>query len=157
MLKPFHLGTALVTLISSSIASSLLVLPLFSIQRIERGDRNATSVIEAQTNPLVEGDNLDDAEKLLGITFLGAGAAGIIWGVSRKNQQSFPNSNRLDKALSIDRASPQLRQKLLRLMHNDRAGANRLLTGAKLNNPNRSVNWIAEKVIYDLERDRGRI
>ncbi|MCU0532438.1 MAG: hypothetical protein MUD14_00810 [Hydrococcus sp. Prado102] len=153
MLKPFRLRTALATLVSTSIASSLLFLPLLSTQRI---DRNATSVIEAQTNPLAD-NNIDEAEKLLGITLLGAGAAGIIWGVSRKNKQSLPNSSHLDNALSIDRASPQLRQKLLRLMHNDRAGANRLLTGAKLNNPNRSINWLAEKVIYDLERDRGRI
>jgi hypothetical protein len=93
----------------------------------------------------------------LGLTLLGAGAAGIIWGVNRKNKQSLPNSSSLGNSLSIDKASPQLRQKLLRLMHNDRAGANRLLTGAKLNHPSRSINWLAEKVIYDLERDRGRI
>jgi hypothetical protein len=154
MLKPFHLKTALATLVSTSIASSLLVLPLLSTGRI---DRNIPSVIEAQTNPFAENDSVDEAEKLLGLTLLGAGAAGIIWGFSKKNKQSLPNSSRLDNALSIDRASPQLRQKLLRLMHNDRAGANRLLTGAKLNNPNRSINWLAEKVIYDLERDRGRI
>lgn len=123
MLKSFHLGTALVTLISSSIASSLLVLTLLSPQRIEEvNPNNETSIIEAQTNPLVEGDNLDDAEKLLGITLLGAGAAGIIWGVNRKNKQSLPNSSYLDNNLLIDKTRPQLRQKLLRLMHNDRAG-----------------------------------
>lgn len=157
MLKSFRLRTALATLVSTSIASSLLVLPLLSTQRVERVERNVASVIEAQTNPFAEDDNIDEAEKLLGLTLLGAGAAGIIWGVNRKNKQSLPHASRLDNALPIDKASPQLQQKLLRLMHNDRAGANRLLTGAKLNNPNRSVNWLAEKVIYDLERDRGRI
>lgn len=157
MLKPIQLKTALATLVSTSIASSLLFLPLLSTQRVEQNNRNVASVIEAQTNPFAEDDNIDEAEKLLGLTLLGAGAAGIIWGVNRKNKQSLPNSSRLENALSIDKANPQLRQKLLRLMHNDRAGANRLLTGAKLNNPNRSINWLAEKVIYDLERDRGRI
>jgi hypothetical protein len=157
MLKPIQLKTALATLVSTSIASSLFLLPLLSTQRVEQNNRNVASVIEAQTNPFAEKDSVDEAEKLLGLTLLGAGAAGIIWGVSRKNKQSLPNSNHLDNALSIDKANPQLRQKLLRLMHNDRAGANRLLTGAKLNNPNRSINWLAEKVIYDLERDRGRI
>ncbi|MEN9519191.1 MAG: hypothetical protein RLZZ381_1779, partial [Cyanobacteriota bacterium] len=55
--------------------------------------------------------------------------------------------------LLIDRLSPKLRKKLLQLIHN-RETANRLLTGTMLNHAGRSPNWLAEKVIYDLERDR---
>ena len=43
----------------------------------------------------------------------------------------------------------------MRLLHDDRETANRLLSQAKLKHPNKSVDWYADKVIYDLERDRG--
>ena len=57
-----------------------------------------------------------------------------------------------DKAL-IDRVSPRLRRKLLRLV-NDPKTVNRLLMGIQKNNSDRSPNWLAEKAIYDLQRGR---
>ena len=41
------------------------------------------------------------------------------------------------------------------LVHGDQDTANRLLSQAKLKNSNQSTDWCVEKVIYDLERDRG--
>lgn len=60
----------------------------------------------------------------------------------------FPRDNS-----TLDRVSPKLRRELLRLVH-DRATASRLLSGTLVSHPHRSANWIAEKVIYDLKRDR---
>ena len=51
-------------------------------------------------------------------------------------------------------ASRNLQIKLLRLLHNDRHTANRLIALAKARNPDKSIDWWVEKVIFDLERDR---
>ncbi|PPS43601.1 hypothetical protein B1A85_12130 [Chroococcidiopsis sp. TS-821] len=56
---------------------------------------------------------------------------------------------------SFDKASPKLQKRLMTLLHNDQAAANRLITNIKLNHPHQSTNWAIEKAIYDLERDRG--
>lgn len=58
--------------------------------------------------------------------------------------------------LRFDQASRELQDKLMRLVQGDDKLAVRLLSQVKINNPGRSVNWYVEKVIYDLERDRGR-
>jgi len=42
----------------------------------------------------------------------------------------------------------------MRLLHDDR-DANRLISQVKMKKSNKSSNWYVEKVIYDLERDRG--
>lgn len=52
-------------------------------------------------------------------------------------------------------ASRNLQIKLLRLLNNDRHTANRLIALAKARNPDKSTDWWVEKVIFDLERDRG--
>jgi uncharacterized protein HemY len=54
------------------------------------------------------------------------------------------------------RASHHLKTKLLKLMHGDRQGAERLIQQAKLKYGGKSENWYFEKVIFDLERDRWR-
>ncbi len=58
-------------------------------------------------------------------------------------------------AIGIDQVSRKHRAKLITLLHEDRSAANRLLTQAKLKYPNKQTDWYAEKVIYDLVRDRG--
>lgn len=64
------------------------------------------------------------------------------------------------KVTSVDQnnqpqASRNLQIKLLRLLNNDRHTANRLIALAKARNPDKSTDWWVEKVIFDLERDRG--
>lgn len=58
---------------------------------------------------------------------------------------------------SLDQVSRPLRRKLLLLLHQDLGAANRLLMQASFKYPDKSAEWYAEKVIYDLQRDRGRI
>ncbi|MBD2035878.1 hypothetical protein H6F76_12705 [Leptolyngbya sp. FACHB-321] len=57
---------------------------------------------------------------------------------------------------TFTQASRSLQRKLLRLVHDDHALAERLFTQATLRYAGNSPNWYVEKVIYDLERDRGR-
>ena len=57
---------------------------------------------------------------------------------------------------TFTQASRSLQRKLLRLVHDDRALAERLFTQATLRYAGNSPNWYVEKVIYDLERDRGK-
>jgi uncharacterized protein HemY len=53
-------------------------------------------------------------------------------------------------------ASRHMQTKLLKLMHGDRKGAERLLQQARLKYGGKSEDWYCEKVIFDLERDRWR-
>lgn len=58
--------------------------------------------------------------------------------------------------VSIEQASQKLQKKLLLLLNGDRNTATRLMQLAKARNPQKSVDWCVEKVIFDLQRDRGR-
>lgn len=60
-----------------------------------------------------------------------------------------------EKEIRIEQVSQQLQNKVLLLLNGDRNTANRLLNLAKTRHPQNSVQWCAEKVIFDLERDRG--
>lgn len=99
---------------------------------------------------------------VLGLTALGIAAVGAALnakGSDSSKLSSIPHFNSKSTAspgtIHIEQASRHLRKKLLRLLHDDRDTANRLLSQAQRKNPNRSVDWYTDKVIYDLERDRG--
>ncbi|HEY9768102.1 MAG TPA: hypothetical protein V6C71_06275 [Coleofasciculaceae cyanobacterium] len=95
----------------------------------------------------------DDLNRIIGLTGLGVGTGFIAYRLYRAYQPAstnlpYGNTN----TLLLDRLSPKLRKTLLQLVHN-RETANRLLTGTMLSHADRSPNWLAEKVIYDLKRD----
>lgn len=99
---------------------------------------------------------------VLGLTALGIAAVGAALNAKGSNSSklsSIPHFNSKSTAspgtIRIDQASRHLQKKLLRLLHDDRDTANRLLSQAQRKNPHRSVDWYTDKVIYDLERDRG--
>jgi hypothetical protein len=72
--------------------------------------------------------------------------AGIPRGQTRgKGRQNTPN------------ASSSLERKLLSLVGGDQSLATRLLFNIRWKNPQKSRTWCYEKVIYDLQRDRGAI
>lgn len=52
--------------------------------------------------------------------------------------------------------SPRLYQQLLSLLHGDVDGLHRLCEAEARRHPQKDKQWILEKVIYDLERDRSR-
>lgn len=70
----------------------------------------------------------------------------------------FRSSTKSSRSSSKDfsQAKRSLQRQLLRLLHEDQATANRLFQQATLKYPGQTSNWYVEKVIYDLERDRGR-
>lgn len=72
------------------------------------------------------------------------------------HSSSKPSSQSKEKTIRLDQARRELQKKLLSLLHNDLNTASRLLSHVEMKNPGRSINWYVEKVIYDLERDRGR-
>lgn len=72
------------------------------------------------------------------------------------NRVKFRPSYVNDSEIRIEQVSRQLQHKLLLLLNGDRNTANRLLNLAKTRNPQKSVQWCAEKVIFDLQRDHGR-
>lgn len=127
-----------------------------------------TTVTDAKATALVadsSSNNQDVVEKLGGARVLLAmaavgGTVGVILSVRKANSlfksRTIPSFNTTEDLIGINQASRKLQKQVLRLLHDDQATANRLLSQVKIKNPNRSIDWCVEKVIYDLERDRGR-
>lgn len=95
----------------------------------------------------------DATQLAAGLAILGAGTAIVAYSAKQRGLQTEPPHHR---SAPVEKANPRLQQKLLRLLHNDRKTAHRLLTYVQQTHPDRSPNWVLEKVIYDLERDRNR-
>jgi hypothetical protein len=96
----------------------------------------------------------NNLNKIVGITGLAVGTGVIAYHLSKNNKPTLANfSHTNTDTLLLDRVSPKLRQQLLRLINNKQT-ANRLLTGTLSKYGDHSPNWLAEKVIYDLQRDR---
>ena len=150
--------------VTTLIATTLLSVSFLSVNPLQSNN----SSIEAFTSQSFDSDvsqiitqtnsgnpnNLGSLSRILTIGLVGAGAAGLIWRINKGNKSLNANINSSKYGSWIDQASPSLRKRLLKLLYNDRRTANRLIAGANVTNPGRSVNWLTEKVIYELERDR---
>ncbi len=88
----------------------------------------------------------------LGVGALQANKSTNKTGASYSRSQQYQQDYNI---ITIDQVNSKLRTQLLTLLHRDIQGINRLLNQAKFKYPNRTNNWYAEKVIYDLTRDRG--
>ncbi|MFM7424901.1 MAG: hypothetical protein ACKO7W_07920 [Elainella sp.] len=88
-------------------------------------------------------------QTIAGLAILGAGTAVVAYSATRGHHST-------DRAQLQTQADSRLQKKLLLLLHNDRNTANRLVAHVSRTHPDRSANWVLEKVIYDLERDRNR-
>lgn len=106
------------------------------------------------SNPSEAGETVRDAGIVLGIGVAAGSAVVALLNVSKANTRFKPVSKSNETIIRLDQAHRGLQKQLLRLVHNDRSTATRLLDQAKLRHPDKSINWCAEKVIYDLERDR---
>ena len=146
----------LATLIGTSIAAS-------SISPVRAVENNVAEIANADIISQVNYDNRygnepsDGLKNIVGLTGLAIGTGIVGYHVIKAYKpslanNSFPASNGSSTAL-ITSVNPKLRRELLRLVHNQ-ATANRLLSGTANSHPGRSANWVAEKVIYDLKRDR---
>lgn len=79
---------------------------------------------------------------------------GLYFLYGRKAQTK--HQQQVAERVSKEEPSRNLQIKLLRLLSGDRNTANRLIALAKTRNPDKSIDWCVEKVIFDLQRDRGR-
>jgi hypothetical protein len=154
MLKTFRFNNTIATLISLGIISSFLPSFLFPPNKIETNpslDLTQSSIFNTNTSGNTSEES-DDIGKIVGITALGVGATSLAWYFNQSKTRSLSPAQ---KTFSVDRVNPKLRKKLLKLVYNNEQTANRLLTGASFSHPGRSLDWLADKVIYDLQRDRG--
>jgi hypothetical protein len=114
----------------------------------------ANQIYESESENIAASDRPDNGMKTIAaVAIIGTGAAVIVSSAKRGGylpQFSVENSHQ------VKQGDPQLQRKLLKLLHNDPNTANRLLAQIKQTHPDRSANWVIEKVIYDLERDRNR-
>ena len=175
MLKFFHLSAALATILSSQIPTNLLAtqqdavnhsLQKNTLLSVVNETSNAypaftnaeNSILTAAPNNTPEfTDKLGSTGTMLAIAAIGGGAVGLILNAKKTKIKTSSTLSPKSTAntVRIDQASRKLQKELLRLLHDDRNTANRLLSQVKINNPNKPINWCIEKVIYDLERDRG--
>ena len=150
----FSLKTIVTTLIGTVIAGSLAI-PVRANEAKEIDAEITLSQIYG--NPSNNNEASDDFKNIVGLTGLAIGTGVVGYQVSKAYKPSLANSlpttRNGSSTILITRVSPKLRRELLRLVHNQ-ATANRLLSGTANSHPGRSANWVAEKVIYDLKRDR---
>ena len=158
-MNKFSLKTILTTAIGAGIAGSLIALPVKANE--ESSFRPSNSEILSQVdygNRTYNSEPSDDFKNIVGLTGLAIGTGVVGYHLTRAYKpslaNSFPTLNNNSSGSSIlNSVSPKLRRELLRLVHNQQT-ANRLLSGTLNSHPDRSANWLAEKVIYDLKRDR---
>lgn len=155
MKKILTLKTILTTLVVTIAGSSII--PVRANDLVD--ESISTESIVAQIDYSDRPNNVeptDDFKNIVGVTGLAIGTGFIGWQVAKAYKpsivESIPTVNNNNASL-LDRVSPQLRRELVRLVH-DRPTANRLLSGILTSHPDRSPNWLAEKAIYDLKRDR---
>lgn len=163
MLKFLHLGAALAVLstqVTNSVASETKN-TTSRWQQASTAQLLVTGFTPDSNNDTLEAAQKIDSTTILGLAALGGGVAIALSAKKAKDAGKLSLMPRIKSSLDeestirIEQASRKLQKKLLRLLHDERDTANRLLSQVKLKNPNKSVDWYVEKVIYDLERDRG--
>lgn len=155
----FALKTILTTLIGTTIAGSLVTLPVEAKQDNLIDTTTNTQVNLSQSfdygNRTTNNQPSDNLKLIVGLTGLAVGTGVVGYHLTKAYKPSLVDfsSGKSKNTSSINSVSPKLRRELLRLVHNQ-ATASRLLSGTLTSNPGRSPNWAAEKVIYDLKRGR---
>ncbi|NJK57252.1 MAG: hypothetical protein HC939_15235 [Pleurocapsa sp. SU_5_0] len=155
----FNLKTIVTTLISTSIVGGVVTLPVKANEANLVRSRDAELILSQidDRNSSYDKETDDGLKNMIGLTGLAIGTGVVGYYVSKAYKPSFvnflPGINNGSNVTLLAHTSPKLRRELLRLVHNQQT-ANRLMNGAANSHPGRSANWIAEKVIYDLKRDR---
>jgi hypothetical protein len=73
--------------------------------------------------------------------------------------EHFSNKSRADQIFDTwkqkSEVDPEIRRRTIVIAGHDMERIERLLDIARRHNPDRSEQWYWEKILYDLERDRG--
>lgn len=135
-------------------------------QRLEASPDDAVTLFNRATAYAELGDNPSAIGDYQHARILFSDRGDII--TAQKILGRLQRLNEMDKPLDLtqtktkntgasnDEPDPLVRDKLLRLLKQDREMAERLIAQAKQKNPNQSEAWYWEKVLWDLERDRFR-
>lgn len=144
------------SLLSTAFISGLLAVAAWSnsapLPMPYLGNGNAASEVETEEI---------NGEAVLAIAIAGSAAIGVGMSAVVDHKRSQPSSysparrGTQSATVSLDRVSRSLQHRMIRLLHEDYGAARRLLTYTSLKYPGHDANWYAEKIIYDLERDRG--
>ncbi|AFZ33279.1 hypothetical protein Glo7428_4851 [Gloeocapsa sp. PCC 7428] len=162
MLKLIPIGAALATIITAQPE----ILP--SAANTAQKNTSTTAALVVKPEPIIAStlpntiaqtryrtpQQTDDSGRVGTLVVLGAIGATAAVAIAGSTKNKLP-AGTTTKQGSFDKASPKLQKRLMTLLHNDQAAANRLIANIKLNHPHQSTNWAIEKAIYDLERDRG--
>ena len=159
-MNKFSLKTILTTAIGASIAGSLIASPVKASEDLLFRSTDSEVILSQidYSDRTYNTEPSDDFKNIVGLTGLAIGTGVVGYHLTRAYKPSLANSlptlNNSNRGSSLlNSVSPKLRRELLRLVHNQQT-ANRLLSGTLNSHPGRSANWLAEKVIYDLKRDR---
>ena len=147
--------TAFKVLATTAAASLLVGYPFTTTLKVEQP---VSQLADFSSITLQATGQVNKTALMLTTAAAGGAAVGVaLWATKGKNP-SFTGRSKLQNqestTLNVDQISHKVRAKLLTLLHSDRKTANRLLTQAKLKYPNKTTDWCADKVIYDLVRDR---
>jgi hypothetical protein len=150
--KPAAKASLLISAIAGSVlAASVLTAPPSVASSAMQLDSPPTNAEPSDVNPGA-------------IAISVGGSVALCLGVNAIVDRQHPPSARRSAAnpllqssqgVSFNRASRSLQRQMLLLLPNDQSAAHRLFTQTSLRHPGETPNWYAEKVIYDLERDRG--
>ena len=169
MLKLLRLGAAIAAVLSTQFSNSPLTTQAHTEQQLVQASTlviteipnavNANSILiaDSSTNTPDVAEKVDPAGIMLGLAVVSGSAIGVALS-ARNAKHSFKSgsiSPDKEDTINLARANRDLQKKLLRLLHDDQDTADRLLSQVKIKNPTKPINWCVEKVIYDLERDRG--
>jgi hypothetical protein len=147
----------------SAITGGLLAASL--IAPVALSQESEMRQVESFTSPeLTAPDSTADSAAAIALTIVGGGAIGLAIHAAQKRQRfdasmTFaPNKSKSGQSPTSGewhRANRSLQRKLLLLLHEDHHAAERLVQQASFRYPGKSPDWYLEKVIYDLQRDRG--
>ena len=156
-MSKFSLKTILTTAIGAGIAGSLIALPVKANEDLFKPTGNSEILSQVDYSDRINSEPSDNLRNIVGLTGLAIGTGVVGYHLTRAYKPTLANSPTFNNSSSggslLTSVSPKLRRELLRLVHNQQT-ANRLLSGTLNSHPGRSANWLAEKVIYDLKRDR---
>ncbi len=149
----FNFKTIVTTIIGTSIVGSVVALPVKANEANLVRARDAELILSQidDRNSPYDNKTDDGLKNMIGLTGLALGTGVVGYYVSKAYKPSGINNS--SNVTLLAHTSPKLRRELLRLVHNQQT-VNRLMNSTSNSHPGRSANWIAEKVIYDLKRDR---
>lgn len=114
--------------------------------------QNQAQIAQFESNQPQSNRQLNQQILLL---MLAATGGFVVWKFLLSARSISTSKNQQNTSTQLGQANHKQRKRLLSLLHDDIQAANRLIAQAQRKYPQKSSDWYMEKVIYDLQRDRG--